>query len=118
MAQRPVLKSIRLCGMRKGSGPIVPSGLTPLGIGAGVPMTTLFGAVNQNETDSPGVKPVAVKVMTVPAVPVVGTAVPLTVPVISQSAAAACTQAKLSSRANNPARSRVLIDIYLPPRCY
>src|SRR5438046_839835 len=86
---------------------MVPSGLTPLGMGAGVPITTPCGVVNQNDTASPGVKPVAVKTTVMPAVAVLGCAPPFTLPDTSQAAAAGVTQASTPSSAmpNPSARS-------------
>src|SRR5437762_5353458 len=66
-----------------GSGPIEPSALTPFGIGRAVPTTSPLGSVNQNETASPGVKPVPLNTMVVPGPPEFGVADPLTVPEVS-----------------------------------
>src|SRR6476469_5781659 len=84
MAQRPICVPNRVAVSVNGTGPTVPSGFTPPGMGCAVPMTLPFGAVNQKETASRGWKPRALKVMVSPTLPLLGVACPFWLPETSQ----------------------------------
>jgi hypothetical protein len=118
IAQRPVARFTKLWSISRGRGPIVPSPFTPPGTGAAVPRTIPLGSVNQKETSSPAVKPVALKVMVVPTVPVLGVAVPLTLPEVSQLVVWAKALPVETNVASNSATSIVVnlvcLDI-IPP---
>jgi hypothetical protein len=100
IAHLPVPMARKFWVMGNGSGPIVPSGFTPPGIGWAVPTTAPPGVVNQNETASPPVKPVAVNVMVVPTVPYGGEAAPLTLCEVSHETV--CAIALPGDSAANP----------------
>src|SRR6266496_3615390 len=82
-AQRPCPRPTIDESMGNGK-PVVPSAPTPPGTGWAVPATSPLGSVNQNETSSPGVKPVALNTMVVPGPPELGVADPFTLPDASQ----------------------------------
>lgn len=71
--------------MGKGNGPIEPSAFTGSSTGLAVPTTRPSGRVIKKDTFSPCVNPVGRNCIVVPTVPLLGTAEPFTVPVVSHA---------------------------------
>src|SRR3954447_3457340 len=102
--------------MVRGNGPTFPVGPTPPSIGCSVPNTEPLGRVNQNETASPGVKPVPRNTIVSPTTPATGSALPFVVPVVSQvpvCAEALSNEARLSKSATNGNTSFMCLDNFL-----